>query len=319
MGKKINSDLEFSPSESIESTEGAFGYLDSEKTWVGRNDITGSSLSFGREFWIRAVNNTGVEIPNGTPIYPSGYDNTLGLVEIAPARQDDITKRQVIGVTTSTFTAALGSQGEVTETGWLNDLDTTGGAESWASKNELYIANTGGFTKMKPKNGVPIAFVGRVNATTGSLFIFHARSLNNFLDLSSGIEIATTTSASTDVLNGSYVLIAGTTTASNQEAFSQSANMTIQCNTSNTVEKNLFVQITALKNSGADRKYDLAIFKNGSIIAKSEIQNITISSSGSISLSIITRETLSPTDLLDVRIQGNGTADDITAKVKFII
>lgn len=307
--------------DTLDATEGHLAYLDSEKAFVYRNDITGSSLSVGREFWVRAINNTLTPISDGTPVYEAGYDATAGVIEVEPARADDEAKRDVIGIATSTL-AISGGEGEITVIGWLNDLTTTGipEGETWAAGDILYLDLTGGFTNIRPTElPIEVAKVGKVDATTGTIFAYISRDKETIGDLTAGIEMTTTAVATTNILDGSYVLIAGTTAPTNEHRFTQSANMTVRCDTSHAVEKNIIIEISAVKTGGADREYDFALFLDGVIIPESEITGSTISASGNTVITFFTKELIAPTNLITVRVQGNGTADDIDAEVKLVI
>ncbi|MEE8341058.1 MAG: hypothetical protein V3R52_03065, partial [Candidatus Neomarinimicrobiota bacterium] len=58
--------------------------------------------------------------------------------------------------------------------------------------------------------------------------------------------------------------------------------------------------------------YDIAIFKNGSIIAESEQVDQKLESGGKgQSVTVMAIVELSTSDTFDIRVSGNGTADDI--------
>jgi len=98
----------FRPVASIPNVEGTVGYLEGDHALSLKTDIAGSTQSLGQEFWIRVINNTGVTIADGTPVFLSGHDATAGRPEIDLARGDDLAKSDSIGFTTNT-TASIAS------------------------------------------------------------------------------------------------------------------------------------------------------------------------------------------------------------------
>ena len=90
------------------------------------------------------------------------------------------------------------------------------------------------------------------------------------------------------------------------------SNMTLRYDGLEDVSVVVTFSISATKDSGADREYDFAIFKNGSIISKSEHTNITLVVAGAINIYVHTEIDLVTSDTIDLRVAGNGTADNAT-------
>jgi len=66
------------------------------------------------------------------------------------------------------------------------------------------------------------------------------------------------------------------------------------------------------KDAGGGKNYDIAIFKNGSIVSESEQIDHKLESDGkgqSVTVMAITE--FSTNDTFDIRVSGNGTAEDI--------
>lgn len=152
-------------------SEGIVYYDSEEGSLTVYNDEADISLQVGQEFWIRARNETGVTITNGTPVYISGSqgDNPL----IHPAVSEDHTdemyrKNHIIGL--ATHDIENNTVGYVTEMGILRGFDTSG----FSSGSILYLqTGSSGLRDTPPPfpyDVVQVGFVVRVH-TNGFIFV----------------------------------------------------------------------------------------------------------------------------------------------------
>jgi hypothetical protein len=131
------------------------------------NDRTQVRHQIGREFWVRAYNDTGATIPNGSIVQITGSQGanpTMGLA-IATA----LSTSDVIGWVTEDVLDS--SEGEVTVIGKLSDVNTNG----FASGTQLYLSDTvaGSFTDTPPDIPnfiVPVGSVIKTGTTDGIIY-----------------------------------------------------------------------------------------------------------------------------------------------------
>jgi len=145
--------------------EGTLFYDNANKTLTLYNDKPDVALQIGREMWLRALNNTGSTIVNGTVVYISGVSGSDAT--IALAQPDEYDKSRIIGVTTEQIND--GQLGEVTVFGSVSDVDTSG-----LSTGPIYLDNDGILTSTKPSGSDFVILVGTclsVNETTGRIFV----------------------------------------------------------------------------------------------------------------------------------------------------
>ncbi len=130
----------------------------------------------GQEQYAYVINNTGSEIANGAVVRFDGADDTDGYrLEVAPFEADGAFP-SLYGLGIATHTLSDGESGRITVFGKVRGIDTTGGGESWAVGNILYVSPTtaGALTNVKPtapNNVVPVAAVLHVDATEGEIFV----------------------------------------------------------------------------------------------------------------------------------------------------
>ena len=136
--------------------EGRFFYDDETKTISIFNDQSGVQLNVGRELWVRAFNDTGVAIPNGTVVVCEGADGDVH-PKIRPVAADEVGVLTVLGVATQDIPDQ--SHGEVTRFGVVNDVDTSG----FALGDVLYLDTVAGqWTNTRPDFPAKPILVGRV-------------------------------------------------------------------------------------------------------------------------------------------------------------
>jgi len=123
---------------------------------------------------------------------------------------------------------------------------------------------------------------------------------------------------STNVLDGSYVKVAGTTVEGLSAKFSMTGDNEITYEDAKDIVIGIIVTATITKVGGAAAVYDLAVFKNNVLITNSVISVELKNTASSISLSVTVE--LSTSDIVDLRIQGSGTTDDVTApSMQFVV
>lgn len=148
--------------------EARFYYDDNTKAFQIYNDEADVSQSVGYELFIRAANNTGVQINNGQAVYISGEAG--GEPSVALAISSDRVKTQTIGIATSDI--ADGASGSFTIIGIVRGVDTS----ACSPGDVLYLDPTtpGAFTKTRPgypNNSVRIGKAVHIDAVDGTIFV----------------------------------------------------------------------------------------------------------------------------------------------------
>ena len=156
----------------------------------------GIRLQLGQELQLKARNNTGSTIYNGTPVYQSGM---LGnRPTIALAKGDADTTSKVIGLLTQDILD--NNDGKVTTFGYVRNIDTTGTpyGETWADGDTLWVSKTtvGYLTNTEPAVPHHSDIVGQVvnaHQTQGSILvnIRHHKTLEELSDVD-GTPLTTT-------------------------------------------------------------------------------------------------------------------------------
>jgi hypothetical protein len=124
--------------------EGRLFYDDANKTLTLFDAVSGTSLQIGQEQYVRARNNTGSQINDGTVVYFSG--STGQLPTIALARSDVAVTSRVVGI--ATHNIGNNTTGKVTTFGLVNDVNTS----SFSAGDKLYLSPTtaGALTNTQP-------------------------------------------------------------------------------------------------------------------------------------------------------------------------
>lgn len=139
---------------------------DEETLDVGLN---GAILQMGQEVHFHVRNNTGVTIPNGTPVMATGTIGASGRITVAPMNGTSIDNAKFfLGLATEDI--AADDDGKVTHFGKIRGIDTT----AYNEGDVLWISTTvvGGLTNVQPTVGMklPIAFVVS-KKNNGTLFV----------------------------------------------------------------------------------------------------------------------------------------------------
>ena len=141
----------------------------------------------------------------GDPVYIVGYNNGQDVNIVAKADSSDVAKMPVVGLADDDY--ANQAFGTMTAFGSFNgDFDTTGGTESWAVGDIIFVKPGGGLTNIKP-GGTDliqnVAIVSRVNSQTGELEVIALGRTNDVPNLPTGrlfVGTAANTSLTSDVV-----------------------------------------------------------------------------------------------------------------------
>lgn len=127
--------------------------------------------------------------------------------------------------------------------------------------------------------------------------------------------VTLSSSSNTNILNGTYVILADTTTVTSvTSGIGQDSNWTLEITQAVITNQKGVVTFTGNleKDAGGGANYDVAIFKNGSIVSESEQIDQKLESNGKgQSVTVMAIIEFSTNDTFDIRVSGNGTADDI--------
>ena len=148
--------------------EGKVFYDSMAKTLVAYDDISGTSTNLGQELNLRARNNTGVTIPNGSVVYISGA--TGQNPTIALARANSLSTSVTIGI--ATHDILNNTVGKITTFGLVNELNTS----AFTDGQILYVSPTtaGVLTSTIPTSPNYTAYVCVVlhsHVTQGKIFV----------------------------------------------------------------------------------------------------------------------------------------------------
>ena len=125
---------------------------------------TGVTLQIGQEEYIKVVNNSGANIPNGSAVRFVGSSGGIPSIDLAIA--DTFVNARVIGVTTMDIPD--GSTGLVTTFGSVSDLNTS----AFLAGDYIYLSSTvpGGFTNVAPDILTYIGSILVSDLTSGKIF-----------------------------------------------------------------------------------------------------------------------------------------------------
>ena len=153
-------------------TQGTLSWNTDEETLdLVNNDAV---LQLGQEMYVHIRNNSGVTIPDGTPVMATGTIGASGRITIGLMDGTDPDNAKFyLGITTESIID--GDDGKVTTFGKVRGIDTTGTpySETWAEGEVIWISTTtaGYLTNVEPTSGLglSIAFVITGHATSGTL------------------------------------------------------------------------------------------------------------------------------------------------------
>lgn len=161
--------VQFDPTVSSPAwAEGTLFYDNVHKCLAFYNSVDGITIQLSQELVGRAYNDTGVTIPNGTPVKLTGpVDPVTKTPAIEPAIADSFVNARVIGV--ATHDIVDGGFGFVTGRGEIHDIDTS----AFTDGDRLYLSDTvaGGFTLTPPDIVTFVGVVIYAHATEGVISI----------------------------------------------------------------------------------------------------------------------------------------------------
>ncbi len=183
---------------------GQSGYLlssdGSNVNWVSPGGLSAATA----EAVVQPIKANGA-LSKGDPVYIVGFQNGQNVNIVAKADSSDVAKMPVVGLADDDY--ANQAFGTMTAFGSFNgDFDTTGGTESWAVGDIIFVKPGGGLTNIKP-GGTDliqnVAIVSRVNSQTGELEVIALGRTNDVPNLPTGrlfVGTATNTSLISDVV-----------------------------------------------------------------------------------------------------------------------
>jgi hypothetical protein len=110
---------------------------DTDKTLAMQTESADVTLQIGQELQVRAVNKTGAQINNGTPVYISGQSGNRATMTKSSAAVDNAAAH-TIGLVT--HDVSDNEEGYVTAFGLVRDIDTS----SWVAGTILYLQDVAG-------------------------------------------------------------------------------------------------------------------------------------------------------------------------------
>jgi hypothetical protein len=130
-----------------------------------------TTMTIGTESYIKVVNKTGVEIPDGSVVYVSGAQGNRPTATLA--RADALTTSSVIGI--ATHSIADNAEGFVTISGDVHGYNTSG----FSAGDKLYLSatNAGQLTNTAPASPYFVVLVATaLNSTNNGLITVHPRA-----------------------------------------------------------------------------------------------------------------------------------------------
>jgi len=134
---------------------------------------------------LTARKGTGGTIAVGSPVYASGWNGGLSVVEVELADADAAALMPAIGLAATALTSA--ADGSVVTSGVLSNVDTS----SWAVSDSLYVSTTAGtLTNVRPVGATAgiqrIGEVLRSHATLGQILVQGAGRTNDVSNIADG-------------------------------------------------------------------------------------------------------------------------------------
>ena len=158
--------------------EGLLFYDKDNKTLAMYNNDSDVTLQIGQEQWLRALNNTGSTINNGSVVRINGASGENPTVSLAKA-DSPVTTDQIIGV--ATHNIEDNTIGIVTTFGAVRDIDTSG----CSSGDILYLSadTAGAFTNTQPEYPNYIIKIGQCTISNAGVGIIHVNISGRIEDI----------------------------------------------------------------------------------------------------------------------------------------
>ena len=153
------------------------------------DNISGTSVQVGYEMLMRARNNTGSTITNGSVVYISGAIGQNPTIALAQSNTEPTS--EIIGV--ATHNIANNTVGKVCVFGLVNDIDTS----AFTDGDFLYLSSSvaGGLTATTPSSPnfvVSIGVVEHAHPTQGKILVKPQRALSNNNTLGTSQKVSVT-------------------------------------------------------------------------------------------------------------------------------
>ena len=153
---------------------GRLWYDNTQSTLAYYNDITNNLVHVGQEVQVKVLNNTGLTIPIGSPVYVTGTSSGQIYPNVALAKADVQATSTVIGLTTQAI--ANGAAGYVTTVGILQPCNTG----TFTVGQVLYLSpySAGQLMNTIPPTGyaVRVGIVSYANTPNGSIYVRQSNS-----------------------------------------------------------------------------------------------------------------------------------------------
>ena len=126
-------------------------------------------------FQLPVINTSGQSLPEGTPVYATGYDGKTTIAKCLPS-----TTYPILGLLKQSL--ANNAEGIVVVAGVLEDINTSG----FNNGDVLYVGESGGLTNIRPASGS--GAVGIVaHASNAGLIIVEAKGNGTWGSLKAGL------------------------------------------------------------------------------------------------------------------------------------
>ena len=187
------------------------------------------------------------------------------------------------------------------------------------STSSIIFVCSGAITQTAGRTHIPVTYdsIGTgaafINDDYITFTIFKGASAGASAQVIGGVTLSS--SSATNILDGTYVILADTTTVTSvTSGIGQDSNWTLEITQAGITNQKGVITFTGNleKDAGGGVNYDIAIFKNGSIVSESEQIDQKLESGGKgQSVTVMAIIEFSTNDTFDIRVSGNGTADDI--------
>ena len=171
-GAKINNSapyLDYSASTPPSYLEGRSWYDSTTHSLAFYNEVANNIIYTGQQVQLRVINNTGVSIAGGVPVYATSTTSGQTYPNIALAQANTVTTSAIIGLTSQSI--ANGAIGYVTTVGIVTPVNTG----LFTVGDTLYLSpySAGQMMNTVPPTGyaVKVGTVAYVNSTTGQIFV----------------------------------------------------------------------------------------------------------------------------------------------------
>lgn len=174
------------------------------------DSISGTSVQVGQEMIMRARNNTGATILNGSVVYVSGAIGQNSTIALAQANA--MPTSEIIGI--ATHDIPNNTIGKVCVFGQVNDLDTS----SFSDGNALFLSSSvaGGLVVTPPTSPnfvVAVGVVEHAHPTQGKILVKPQRALANNNSLGTSQSISATQNAVKTYVDNALVQVYKTISA----------------------------------------------------------------------------------------------------------